>query len=63
MLPSTRGGMISPELLAKARKAGFKISQVGVHHYPRKEGHQTGADLKVIVNSFFDLAKLWWRLR
>lgn len=62
-LQSTRGGMISPELLGKARKAGFKIAEVGVHHYPRKEGKQTGADLKVIFKSFVDLGKLWWSIR
>lgn len=62
-LESERGGMISPELLAKARKEGFKIAQVGVHHYPRIKGHQTGADLKVIVKSFADLLKLWKKLR
>lgn len=62
-LESTRGGMISPELLGKVTKAGFKIIEVGVHHYPRKEGKQTGANLKVIFKSFIDLEKLWWRLR
>lgn len=62
-LVSSRGGMISPELLAKARKADFKITQVGVHHFPRKAGRQTGADLKVIFNSFLDLGKLWWQLK
>lgn len=62
-LQSVRGGMISPELLGKAKKAGFEIDQVGVYHYPRKEGKQTGANLKVIFRSFVDLGKLWWRLR
>ena len=62
-LESTRGGMISPELLAKAKKSGFTIAQVGVHHFPRKEGHQTGADVKVIFKSFVDLIKLWNKLR
>lgn len=62
-LVSSRGAMISPELLAKAKKAGFKIGQVGVHHYPRKAGKQTGADFKVIFNSFRDLTKLWWQLK
>lgn len=61
-LKSTRGGMISPELLAKANVAGFRIEQVGVHHYPRKSGHQTGADFKVIFESFADLLKLWRKL-
>lgn len=62
-LQSSRGGMISPEFLAKARKAGFKIVEVGVHHYPRKAGKQTGANLKVILKSFVDLGKLWWQIR
>lgn len=62
-LESERGGMISPELLGKAKKYGFKIVEVGVHHYPRKEGKQTGANLKVILKSFTDLAKLWWSIK
>jgi len=61
-LTSSRGGMISPELLAKAKKAGFKITEVGVRHFPRKEGKQSGANLKVILSSFADLFKLWWKL-
>jgi len=58
-LQSTRGGMISPELLAKAHKKGFRIAEVGVHHYPRFAGKQTGANLKVIFKSFVDLFRLW----
>lgn len=62
-LESTRGGMISPELLAKAKKSGFKIVEIGVKHYPRTAGEQTGASLKVIFKSFMDLLKLWKKLR
>lgn len=62
-LQSTRGGMISPEILAKAKREGFKIEEVGVHHYPRTKGKQTGADLRVMVRSFIDLFKLWWQIR
>lgn len=62
-LQSTRGGMISPELLAKAKKSGFKMAEVGVCHYPRKEGQQTGASFKVMVRSFVDLFKLAWKIR
>ena len=61
-LESTRGGMISPELLAKAKKSGFKIAEVGVHHYPRIHGSQTGANIDVIIKSFVDLIKLWRKL-
>ena len=62
-LESTRGGMISPELLAKAKKSGFKIAEVGVHHYPRIHGSQTGANINVIIKSFVDLIKLWQKLK
>ncbi len=63
-LESQRGAMISPELWAKAKKAGFTIGEVGVHHYPRdNEKKQTGASVIVIVKSFFDLLRLWWKLQ
>lgn len=62
-LEAKRGAMISPELLAKAKKSGFKIIEVGVHHYPRLEGNSTGASLKVIINSFRDLFRLWWKIK
>ncbi len=62
-LESSRGGMISPELLAKAKKSGFKIMEVGVYHHPRQAGRQTGADIKVMLRSFADLLKLWWQIR
>lgn len=60
-LESSRGGMINAELAIKAKKAGFKIGQIGVHHYPRKFGKPTGANLNVIVRSYLDLLKLWWK--
>lgn len=62
-LESTRGAMINPEILAKSKKANFKIVQVGVKHFPRIEGKQTGAHFSVILNSFIDLLKFWWKLR
>ena len=31
-------GVATTELLAKARKNGFKIKEIGVHHYSRKFG-------------------------
>lgn len=62
-LESTRGGMINAELVIKARNAGFKIMQVSVNHYPRLAGKPTGASLKVVVRSFLDLFKLWWKIK
>ena len=62
-LESERGAFISTELLAKAQRDGFKIVEVGVHHYPRLAGYGTGANINVILKSFFDLFRLWRRLR
>lgn len=60
-LESTRGGMINAELAIKAKKFGFKVGEVGVSHYPRLTGKPTGASIPVIVRSYVDLLKLWWR--
>lgn len=57
------GAFISAELLIKAFKKGFKIKEVGVHHYPRKAGTQTGANIKVIIKAFRELFSLWRELR
>lgn len=62
-LESARGAMINPELVIKAKKKGFKIAQVGVNHYPRLSGKPTGANLRVIIKSYTDLLKLWWKLK
>ena len=59
-LESQRGAMINAELAIKAKKFGFRISQVGVNHYPRLLGKPTGASIPVIIRSYFDLLKLWW---
>jgi glycosyltransferase involved in cell wall biosynthesis len=62
-LESERGAFISSELLIKAKKAGFKIVEIPVTHYPRKSGKPTGRSLKVIFRSFADLFSLWFKLR
>lgn len=62
-LESERGAFISSEFLIKARKAGFKIVEVAVTHYPRTQGKGTGRDLKVIIKSFVDLFRLWRKLK
>lgn len=62
-LESERGAFISSEFLIKAKKAGFKIIEIPVHHYPRTKGEATGAKLNVIIKSFIDLFRLWKKLR
>lgn len=57
------GAFITAELLIKAKKRGFKISEVGVRHFPRTAGSQTGANIRVILKAFKDLLSLWRKLR
>jgi len=61
-LDSERGPFISSEFLIKAKKAGFKITQLGVHHFPRKSGEATGVKLNVILSGLLDLLRLWFKI-
>lgn len=63
MRMSSAGALISAEILARATRRGFRIAEVGVHHYPRKAGKQTGAKLTVILRAFKELFKLYNRIR
>lgn len=62
-LESERGAFISSELLIKAKKFGFKIVEIPVTHLPRTQGKGTGRNIKVIIQSFVDLIKLWKKLK
>ena len=57
------GAFISTELLAKAKKAGLRIGQAGVRHYPRAAGSSTGNSPLVIARAFYELLVYWRRLR
>ncbi len=52
------GALIDTEILAKAVRLGYQIKQVGVSHYPRSAGLQSGAKVKVVLRAFKELFKL-----
>jgi glycosyltransferase involved in cell wall biosynthesis len=54
----SEGALIDAEILARAHRAGYRITQCGVHHYPRTAGRQSGANFKVILRAFKELFKL-----
>jgi glycosyltransferase involved in cell wall biosynthesis len=60
---SSTGALIDTEILARAVRKGYRITQMGVLHYPRKAGAQTGANLKVILRAFKELFALRSRIR
>jgi glycosyltransferase involved in cell wall biosynthesis len=56
------GPFLSAELLIKLRARGVRMAQVGVNHFPRAAGTNTGASFGKILRTFRDLAKLRWDL-
>jgi glycosyltransferase involved in cell wall biosynthesis len=60
---SSDGALIDAEILARAVRKGYTVTQKGVHHFPRTAGEQTGANLKVILRAFKELFKLRRRIR
>ena len=59
---TTDSPFLSAELLIKLRARGERLAQVGVNHYPRAAGTNTGASFKKILRTFRDLAVLRWSL-
>lgn len=53
---------ISPEILARAHRARMKVVEVGVDHFPRQYGTQSGASLNVIWESVLGLFFMRQRL-
>lgn len=58
----SRGATFSAEFLVRAKRAGFRLVEEPVSHYPRQAGTQTGAHLRVIVRAFRELFRLRLRL-
>jgi fatty-acyl-CoA synthase len=57
------GALINTEILALARRHGATVAEVGVCHYPRPTGEQSGGSLRVVARSLDEMARLWLRLR
>jgi glycosyltransferase involved in cell wall biosynthesis len=60
---SSSGALIDAEILARAVRKGYRVTQRPVSHYPRTAGTQTGANLRVILRAFKELFKLYQRIR
>ena len=58
----SEGAMITTEILAKAKKKKLKIKEVGVIHYPRIHGAQSGANFPVILRAILESLQLWYDL-
>ena len=59
---TTDSPFLSAELLIKLHARGERIAQVGVTHYPRAAGTNTGTSFRKILRTFRDIARLRWAL-
>lgn len=59
----SEGAMVTTEILAKATQKKMKIKEVGVGHYPREFGEQTGANFGVIVRAILETFMIWLDIR
>jgi glycosyltransferase involved in cell wall biosynthesis len=55
---TTDSPFLSAELLIKLKARGERIAQIGVNHYPRVAGTNTGASFRKILRTFRDIGKL-----
>ena len=59
---STGGAILSTELMVQLQRSGARFTEVGVNHYPRRRGEQSGASLRVIARAFKELFQLSRRI-
>lgn len=58
----TTGALINTEIMALATKNKARIKEIGVNHYPRARGKQSGGSFRVISKSIRELLCLRWRI-
>jgi glycosyltransferase involved in cell wall biosynthesis len=55
---TTKGVARHLEILARARKAGFTLTQVGLGYRPRRHGEATGSRPEVVLSTIWEVLKL-----
>lgn len=54
--------LINTEIHAKANRVHARVTEVGINHYPRELGRQSGTKLKVMASAVLEIIHLRWRL-
>ena len=55
--------LIHAEILARIKKNGFKIEEIGVTHHPRVAGKATATSFGRMIKSIIELFRLYWQIR
>ncbi len=55
--------LIHGETLARLKKKGCAIQEIGVPHYPRSAGEATATKPLAVLKTFQELFRLYWRIK
>jgi glycosyltransferase involved in cell wall biosynthesis len=55
--------LIHAELIARLKKKGCRIEEIGVPHYPRTAGQATATKPVRVLKTFYELARLYWNIK
>ena len=58
----SRSGVICVEMAKKFERAGFRMAEVPVSHYPRLHGRSEFFRVRHLVYTFRGLLKIWWTM-
>jgi hypothetical protein len=59
---TSSGSFIDAELVIKASRAGFRISQFGIDYFARSRGASSLSSIPVIVNLLGEVGRFWLSL-
>ena len=59
---TTSSAITETELVARTKREGYKIQQVGVKHHSRTDGEQTGGKPSIVIKAALEGLKLWMSL-
>lgn len=60
--PESTGVFILQETITRANRMGYLIGQVNSIHLPRENGEAKGGNLDIILYTFYEMMKFWWKL-
>ncbi len=58
----SKGVFFLGEIVIKAHKQGMKILEAESIYRPRRSGFSKTAKLRTVVNAFFDLSRIWYKI-
>jgi len=56
------GAVSTTEILVQIKRMGVPMKEIGVNHFPREHGQQSGARYNVVLTAFIELIQLYFRL-